>query len=112
MSEDIRQDLSSGMIVRVHEKIKETNIKGEEKERIQVFEGTVIAVKHKGEAGGTVTVRKISNGVGVEKIFPLKSPVIDKIELVRKMKVRQGRAYYLRNFRKKLKEVKKAASSK
>ena len=107
MSEDIRDGLKSGMIVKVHQKIKETNAKGEEKERIQVFEGTVLAVKHGHEAGATVTVRKISNGVGVEKIFPIHSPVVEKIELVREMKVRRAKAFYLRAFKKKLKEVKK-----
>ncbi|PJA89664.1 MAG: 50S ribosomal protein L19 [Candidatus Magasanikbacteria bacterium CG_4_9_14_3_um_filter_32_9] len=105
MSDDIRNKLRAGMIVKVHQKIKETNTKGEEKQRIQVFEGIVLALKHGTEAGATVTVRKISNGVGVEKIFPIHSPVVEKIELVRTMKVEQGRAYYLRTYRKKLKEV-------
>ncbi len=115
MSEDIRNSLKPGMIVKVHQKIKEKNIKGEEKQRIQVFEGSVLAVKHGSEPGATVTVRKVSNGVGVEKIFPIHSPVIDKIELIREMKVRQSRAYYLRTHKKKLKEVrkpKKAAKAK
>lgn len=107
MSEDIRLNLTSGMIVKVHQKIKETNKKGEEKERIQIFEGTVLAVKHGSESGATVTVRKISGGIGVEKIFPIHSPVVEKIELVRQMVVRQARAYYLRDYKKRLKEVKK-----
>ncbi len=105
MSDDIRNKLRAGMIVKVHQKIKETNTKGEEKQRIQIFEGIVLALKHGTEAGATVTVRKVSNGVGVEKIFPINSPVVEKIELVRTMKVEQGRAYYLRTYRKKLKEV-------
>ena len=100
------------MIVRVHQRIKETNIKGEEKERIQIFEGTILAVKHGNEPGATVTVRKISNGVGVEKIFPIHSPVVAEIELVRQMKVRQSRAYYLRTHKKKLKEVRKPKAAK
>jgi large subunit ribosomal protein L19 len=106
MSEDIRQNLEPGMIVKVHQKIKETNTKGEEKERIQVYEGMVIAVKHGLQATGTVTVRKVSEGVGVEKIYPIFSPAVAKFELVRTMKVRQARPYYLRDYKKKLKEVK------
>ncbi len=110
MSDDIRLGLRPGMIVRVHQKIKELNRKGEEKERIQIYEGMVIAVKHKQEAGATVTVRKMSDGIGVEKIFPLHSPVVSKIELVRQMQVSQSRAYYLRTFpSKKLKEKKVSA---
>ncbi|PIR76149.1 MAG: 50S ribosomal protein L19 [Candidatus Magasanikbacteria bacterium CG10_big_fil_rev_8_21_14_0_10_42_10] len=105
MSEDIRMALKPGMIVKVHQKIKDTNAKGEEKERIQLFEGTILAVKHGKEAGATVTVRKVSDGIGVEKIFPIHSPVVDKIELVRQMKVTQARPYYLREHKKKLKEV-------
>lgn len=102
--EDIRNDLRTGMIVRVHQKIKDVNRKGEERERIQMFEGIVIAVKHGKEAGATFTVRKVSNGIGVEKIFPIHSPLVDTVELVREMRVRQAKAGYLRNFKKKLKE--------
>ncbi len=106
MSEDIRAKLKPGMIVKVHQKVRELNAKGEEKERIQIFEGMILAVKHGQEAGATITVRKISDGVGVEKIFPIHSPVVVKIELVREMKVRQAKAYYLRSYKKKLKEKK------
>ncbi|MFA4831266.1 MAG: 50S ribosomal protein L19 [Patescibacteria group bacterium] len=105
MSKDIRHRLKSGMIVKVYQKIKEKNKKGEDKERIQIFEGTVLAVKHGSEHGATVTIRKISDGVGVEKIFPINSPVVDKIEFVRRIKVRQARPYYLRNYKKRLREV-------
>lgn len=108
MAEDLRFNLQPGMVVKVHQKIKETNPKGEEKERIQVFEGTVLAVKHGQEKGATVTVRKVSDGVGVEKIFPLHSPVVAKIELVRQFKARRARAYYLRDYKKRLKEVKRS----
>ncbi len=97
-----------GMLVRVHQKIKETNTKGEEKERIQIFEGTIIAAKHGQEAGGTFTVYKISNGVGVEKIFPVHSPIIDKVEVVKEYAVRRAKLHFLadKNFKRKLEEKK------
>ncbi len=99
-------DLKSGMTVRIYQKIKELNIKGEEKERIQYFEGRIIAIKHGKEAGATITVRKISNGVGVEKIFPLNLPTIEKIEIKKEAKVRRSKLYFLRKgFKKKLKET-------
>ena len=97
-----------GMVVKVHQKIKELNAKGEEKERIQIFEGTIIAAKHGQEAGGTITVRKISNGVGVEKIYPIHSPIIDRIEVVKQYDVRRAKLNYLRDagFKRTLKEKK------
>jgi large subunit ribosomal protein L19 len=79
-----------GDTVRVHVKVKEGS-----RERIQIFEGTVIAKKH-GGIEETVTVRRISYGVGVEKIFPVHSPSIDTIEVVRNGKVRRAKLYYLR----------------
>ena len=116
MSEDIRFSLKPGMIIRVHQRIKDVNSKGEEKERTQIFEGQVLAAKHGKESGATVTVRKISKGFGVEKIFPLHSPLVAKIELVRHLIVRESRAYYLRDHKKKLRAVrlqkKKAAPTK
>lgn len=112
MSTDIRTGLKPGMVVKVHQKIKEKNTKGEEKERIQIFEGMVLAIKHGGEPGATVTVRKVSEGVGVEKIFPVHSPVVDKIEFVKQMHVRQSRPYYLRTHKKRLKEVKQMQTQK
>jgi len=84
-------DIRSGDTVRVHQKIQE---KG--KTRIQIFEGLVLAVKHGKESGGTFTVRKMASGVGVEKIFPIYSPVIDKIEVVKRSKVRRSKLYYIR----------------
>ncbi len=81
----------SGDTVNVHVKIREGN-----KERIQQFQGTVIQRKNLSSNGETFTVRKISNGVGVERIFPLVSPNIDKIEIVRSGKVRRAKLFYLR----------------
>lgn len=79
-----------GDTVRVHVKIKEGS-----RERIQVFEGTVIAKKHGGIAE-TITVRRISFGIGVEKVFPVHAPTVEKIELVRHGKARRAKLYYLR----------------
>ncbi len=81
---------SVGDTVRVHIRVKEGN-----RERIQVFEGTVIAKKH-GGIEETITVRRISYGVGVEKVFPVHSPSIDTIQVVRSGKVRRAKLYYLR----------------
>ena len=79
-----------GDTVRVHVKVKEGS-----RERIQVFEGTVIATKH-GGIEETITVRRISYGIGVEKVFPVHSPSIDTIEVVRNGDVRRAKLYYLR----------------
>ena len=85
-------DLRSGDTVRVWQKIVD---KG--KTRLQAFEGLVLARKHGKEAGATFTVRRVASGVGVEKIFPLYSPVIDKIEVVKRSKVRRSKLYHIRN---------------
>jgi large subunit ribosomal protein L19 len=84
-------EISVGDTVKVHIKIKEGN-----KERIQVFEGFVIAKKGAG-ISETFTVRRLSYGVGVEKVFPVHAPTIDKIEIVRKNKSRRAKLYYLRD---------------
>ena len=84
-------DFKAGDTVNIHVKIKEGN-----KERIQQFQGTVIQRRHANSNGETFTVRKISNGVGVERIFPILSPSIDKIEIIRKGHVRRARLFYLR----------------
>ncbi|MCX6784950.1 MAG: 50S ribosomal protein L19 [Candidatus Komeilibacteria bacterium] len=98
-------ELKPGQTVRVHQKIKEKNAKGEEKERIQVFEGIILNRRHGNETGATFCVRKISDGIGVEKIFPIKSPTIAKIELVKTAKVRRANLSYLtKGYKKKLKE--------
>ncbi len=109
MIKDNRADLKPGMVVKVHQRVKELNAKGEEKERIQIFEGIVLAIKHGMGISGTFTVRKDSKGYGVEKIFPIHSPNVVKIELVRQMRVRQARPYYIRAYKKKLKEEKAPA---
>lgn len=83
--------IRSGDTVRVHVRIEE---KG--KTRIQLFEGLVIATKHGAEPGATFTVRKVSHGVGVERIFPLYSPMIDKIEIIRRTRVRRSKIYFIR----------------
>lgn len=101
----VDMDLKPGMTVRIYQKIKELNSKGEEKERLQYFEGIIIAKKHKREIGSTITVRKVSEGVGVEKIFPLNLPTITKIEVKKQAKVNRAKLYFLkRGYRKKLKE--------
>ena len=85
-------DFSAGDTINVHIKIKEGN-----KERIQQFQGTVLQRKNPGTNGETFTLRKISDSIAVEKIMPIFSPSIDKIELVRKGKVRRARIFYLRD---------------
>ncbi len=86
-----RPEIEVGSTVRVHIKIKEGS-----KERIQIFEGTVIAMKH-GGVGETFTVRRVSYGVGVEKVFPVNSPNVVKVETVRRGQVRRAKLYYLRD---------------
>ena len=91
---------ASGDTVKVHVKIKEG-----EKERIQAFQGVVIS-KRKGTTNATFTVRKVSYGIGVERVFPLHSPIIDKIEVVTKGRVRRSKIYYLRKLRGKAARIK------
>lgn len=84
-------DFRAGDTVRVWQKIKEG-----EKFRLQAFEGLVLARKHGSEAGATFTVRRVTSGVGVEKIFPLYSPLVDKIEVLKRSKVRRAKLYHIR----------------
>lgn len=101
--EQMRVDIphfKAGDTVRVHARIKEG-----EKERIQVFQGVVIR-KRKGTTNSTFTVRKVSYGIGVEKIFPLHSPSIDKVEVVTEGRVRRARLFYLRKLRGKAARIK------
>jgi large subunit ribosomal protein L19 len=93
-------DFAAGDSLAVHVKVIEGN-----KERIQIFSGVCIK-RHENGINSTVTVRKISNGVGVERIFPLHSPRIEKIELLRKGKVRRAKLYYLRNLQGKSARIK------
>jgi len=84
-------EIRAGDTVRVFHKIKEGD-----KERVEMFEGIVIARKHGKEIGATITLRKEIGGIGVEKIFPLHSPLIEKIEILKKGKARRAKLYYLR----------------
>ncbi len=93
-------DLRSGDTIRVWQKVKE-----KDKTRLQAFEGLVLSRKHGSEAGATFTVRKVVDGVGVERIFPLYSPMIDKIEVLRRSKVRRAKLYFIRE--KASKEIKR-----
>ncbi len=96
----------SGDTVNVHVRITEGN-----KERVQQFQGTVIQRKNKSTNGETFTVRKISNGVGVERIFPLLSPSIDKIEVLRRGSVKRAKLYYLRGRQGKAARIKEKITS-
>ena len=84
-------DIRPGDTIRVHQKIKEGD-----KERIQVFEGLVLARKHGKGISATITVRRIISEIGVERIFPIHSPIIEKIEILKRAKVRRAKLYYLR----------------
>lgn len=104
-----RQDLpviKSGDTVRVYQKYKDKD----GKDKIQMFEGLVLSRKHGNEIGAAITVRKIASGVGVEKIFPIHSPVIDKIEVVKSGKVRRAKIYYIREARGRKARLKQVAA--
>jgi large subunit ribosomal protein L19 len=90
-------DIRSGDTVRVTQKIIEKDKKtGKPKTRLQDFEGLCLSVKHGKEAGGTITIRKVASGVGVERIFPIYSPSIEKMEVVKRSKVRRAKLYHIR----------------
>ena len=96
----------AGDTINVHVKIKEGN-----KERIQLYQGVVIQRRNPNSMGESFTVRKTSNGIGVERIFPLLSPTVDKIEVVRRGKVRRARIFYLREARGKAARIKEKRNS-
>lgn len=99
-------DLRSGDTICVTQKIIEKDKKtGKPKTRLQDFEGLCLAVKHGKEAGATITLRKMASGVGVERIFPIYSPMIEKIKVIRRSKVRRAKLYHIR--KKAAKEIRK-----
>ncbi|OHA18971.1 MAG: 50S ribosomal protein L19 [Candidatus Taylorbacteria bacterium RIFCSPHIGHO2_02_FULL_47_18] len=109
MEERRKLDLRAGDTVRVTQKITERVMekdKVKEKKRLQAFEGLVLARKHGREAGSSFTVRRIIGGIGVERIFPLYAPTIEKIEVLKRAKVRRAKLYHIR--RKAAKEIRKA----
>ena len=95
--------LRAGMTVQVHQKIQDITPKGEARERNQIFEGIIIKTRGGQASGASFTVRKISNGVGVEKIFPIHLPSIAKIEILKTAKVRHAKIHYVRTSKKQLK---------
>jgi large subunit ribosomal protein L19 len=98
MDERKKLDIRSGDTVCVTQKIVEKDKKtGKPKTRLQDFEGLCLAVKHGKEAGGTITIRKVASGVGVERIFPIYSPMIEKIVVVKRSKVRRAKLYHIRD---------------
>jgi len=88
--------LKAGFIVRVYQKIKDVSPDGKEKERIQIFEGQVIGTKGGKAMNGTVTVRKVTSGIGIERIFPIHSPNIEKIEVIKATPARKAKVLYTR----------------
>ena len=107
-------DIRPGDTVRVYQKISTQNIAGgkgkekdKDKKRIQIFEGQVLARKHGKGIGATITVRKITLGIGVERIFPIHSPSIEKIEIINRGKARRAKLYYLRTAKGKKARLKK-----
>lgn len=106
MPEQLYPDVKPGSVVKVHQEIIDVTAKGEEKARIQVFEGLVLQRRHGSTPAATITVHKESDGVGVEKIFPLSLPTIKKIEVVKQMRVKRAKVGFMRHTHKNIKEVK------
>ena len=98
--------LRSGQVVRVHVRIKEGD-----KERIQMFEGQIIAVKHGRGVNATITVRKIASGVGVERVFPIHAPTVAKIEVLKNNRAKKAKLYYTREGKEaKVRDIRKKAT--
>ena len=95
-------EIKPGQTIKVHERIVDVSPKGEKRERIQIFEGIILGLSGAG-IGRTMTVRKVSDGVSVEKIYPINSPVVAKIELVKTAKVRRAKLHYLLNLKERFK---------
>jgi len=108
VAEAKQEELRAGMTVRIHEKIEDVTPKGEKRIRVQVFEGIILGIRGAG-ISKTMTVHKMSGTVGVERIYPLASPIIAKVEIVKRAKVRRAKLSYLtdrkKRFRRKLKET-------
>lgn len=103
-----RDEIRPGDTVKVYQKIKVSGGKDKNKEKIQIFEGLVLARKHGKGVNATITVRKVIGGVGVEKIFPIHSPIFEKIEIVKRGKVRRSKLYYLRTAKGRKSRLKRA----
>jgi large subunit ribosomal protein L19 len=106
MAEQLYPDVKPGAVVKVHQEIIDVTAKGEEKARIQIFEGLVLMRRHGSTPQATITVHKVSDGIGVEKIFPLSLPTIKKIEVVKQMKVRRAKVGFMKQTHKHTKEMK------
>ncbi len=100
-----KEEIRPGMVIKLYERIRDVSAQGKEKERTQFFEGLVISQRGSKE-NKSITLRKISNGVGVEKIYPLNLPAIEKIELLKQYRVKRAKLFFTRHSNKKLKEVK------
>ncbi len=101
---NVNPTIETGMVVRIHEKIQDVDAKGKPRERVQIFEGLVMGTRGAGVSKSFI-VRKESNGYGVEKIFPVSSPVLSKIEIVKRYKVRKSKLNFIKNFGRALKEM-------
>lgn len=97
-------EIKPGMVIRVHEKIEDMNAKGEKRQRVQIFEGLVLGVRGAGDSRN-FRIRKETDGFGVEKIYPISSPNITKIEIVKTFRVRRAKLSFIQDFGRKLKEV-------